>query len=134
MKGYPSGNLTVQLEFKKKQQRHSFRWLLKHIATEVLEKYAFSQLSRTVIFQRKSVLYSPIYCSLIYCIFNLRFPAPPANVYWGQMVNAGTGLCVDTVGQGVGGGPIGLSTCQYVQVACELDLRNITTVQYTVSL
>ena len=39
MKGYPSGNLSVQPDFKRKHQRHSFRWFLKNIATEVLEKY-----------------------------------------------------------------------------------------------
>jgi hypothetical protein len=63
--------------------------------------------------------------------FNRRYPAPPANVYWGQMVNEGTGLCVDTVGQGVGGGPIGLSTCQYVQFLDGiLELLNIRNDEY----
>ena len=39
IRGYPVGNITDQLEFKKTHQVHSFKWFMDNIAYEVWEKF-----------------------------------------------------------------------------------------------
>lgn len=39
VEGYPIGNITQQLEFKKDHKCKSFRWFLENVATEVYEKF-----------------------------------------------------------------------------------------------
>ena len=39
IRGYPIGNITDQLAFKKKHQVHSFRWFMDNIAYEVWDKF-----------------------------------------------------------------------------------------------
>jgi polypeptide N-acetylgalactosaminyltransferase len=39
IRGYPIGNLTMQIEFKKQHKCRSFKWFVENIAFEVLEKF-----------------------------------------------------------------------------------------------
>ena len=39
VKGYPIGNITKQLEFKKSHQCKSFDWFMQNIAYEVFDKF-----------------------------------------------------------------------------------------------
>lgn len=41
IRGYPIGNITGQLELKKKHQCKSFKWFIENIATEIVEKFPF---------------------------------------------------------------------------------------------
>ena len=41
IRGYPPGNITAQLDFKKKNKCRSFKWFLNNVATEVTEKFPF---------------------------------------------------------------------------------------------
>ncbi|KAJ8308667.1 hypothetical protein KUTeg_013541 [Tegillarca granosa] len=79
VRGYPVGDITKQLQFKKDHKCKSFKWFLDNIAYEVYEK----------------------------------FPPLPPNKVWGEFVEAESNQCMDTVGQGVGGGPIGVSGCHH---------------------
>ena len=41
IRGYPIGNITEQLNFKKTHNCKSFKWFIENIATEVPEKFPF---------------------------------------------------------------------------------------------
>lgn len=80
IRGYPIGDLSDQLEFKRKHQCRSFKWYMENVATEVLEK----------------------------------FPVPPPNLVWGEIILKDSSLCWDTKGQNAGGGPIGVGHCHHM--------------------
>ncbi|XP_064622397.1 N-acetylgalactosaminyltransferase 7-like isoform X2 [Lineus longissimus] len=79
IRGYPIGNLTSQLELKKRLNCKSFKWFMENIAYEVTE----------------------------------RFPPPPPNKVWGEIKQAGSVMCVDTMGAQPGQGKLGLSPCHH---------------------
>ena len=39
IRGYPIGNITTQLDFRKKNCPHSFKWFMDNIAYEVYDKF-----------------------------------------------------------------------------------------------
>lgn len=79
VRGYPLGNLTKQLKFKKDHNCKSFKWFMENVAYEVYD----------------------------------RFPVLPPNKAWGEVKQKQGMLCWDTLGQPVGGGPIGVSHCHH---------------------
>lgn len=79
VRGYPVGDITKQLQFKKDHNCKSFKWFMDNVAYEVYDK----------------------------------FPPLPPNKAWGEFKQRKGMLCWDTLGQSVGGGPIGVSHCHH---------------------
>ncbi|KAK6180861.1 hypothetical protein SNE40_008837 [Patella caerulea] len=79
VRGYPIGDISKQLEFKKEHNCKSFKWFMENVAYEVFE----------------------------------RFPPLPRNKVWGEFKTVDGNKCWDTVGQSVGGGPIGAYYCHH---------------------
>ncbi|KAK3591806.1 hypothetical protein CHS0354_007658 [Potamilus streckersoni] len=79
VRGFPVGNISEQLKFKKDHNCKSFKWFMDNIAYEVYDK----------------------------------FPPLPPNKAWGEFKQKQGMMCWDTLGQGVGGGAIGISHCHH---------------------
>ncbi|XP_025103406.1 N-acetylgalactosaminyltransferase 7-like [Pomacea canaliculata] len=77
VQGYPIGNISTQLLFKKEHNCKSFKWFMDNVAYEVYDLY----------------------------------PLPPPNKAWGQFKEKQGNRCWDTMGEGVGGGPVGVYYC-----------------------
>ncbi|XP_033735035.1 N-acetylgalactosaminyltransferase 7-like [Pecten maximus] len=79
VRGYPVGDLTKQLKFKKDHKCKSFKWFMEEVAYEVYD----------------------------------RFPKLPPNKAWGEVKEKNGMRCLDTMGQQVGGGAMGISGCHH---------------------
>lgn len=79
VRGYPIGNISKQLQFKKDHNCKSFKWFMDNVAYEVYDLY----------------------------------PLPPPNRAWGEFKERRGDQCWDSMGQGMGEGPIGAYYCHH---------------------
>ncbi|KAK7105098.1 N-acetylgalactosaminyltransferase 7-like [Littorina saxatilis] len=79
VRGYPIGDISKQVQFKKDNNCKSFKWFMDNVAYEVYDLY----------------------------------PLPPRNKAWGEFKQKRGNKCWDSMGQGMGGGPIGAYYCHH---------------------